>query len=220
MTTKNITTYFFTTLACLICCCATAAASPTPEEAVKQLLDGNERYFRDMLEHPNRSNERREAVSNKQTPFAVIVGCSDSRVSPEIVFDQGIGDLFVVRVAGNVVGPIEIASIEYSSAYLGSSLVFVLGHEKCGAVMAVLNHQTKDIEPIAEKIEAAIKADSPRPAGNELENAIKANIRAVVKELRQNEILAKLIAQKKIGIVGGYYNLESGKVELCCNLND
>jgi carbonic anhydrase len=188
-----------------------------PQVALKQLLEGNERYTNDKLLHPNRTTARREALTKSQAPFAIILGCSDSRVSPEIIFDQGIGDLFVVRVAGNVVGPIELASVEFSAVTFGSSIILVLGHENCGAVTAVLNHQTKDIEPIAVKIEAALQENQKiKFSENPLENAIKRNVIAVVKQLRSNDVLSKLIDQKKIEIVGGYYQLASGKVELCC----
>ena len=189
----------------------------TPESALQQLIQGNQRYMQDQLSHPNRSAERREALLNTQFPFATIVGCSDSRVSPEIVFDQGVGDLFVVRVAGNVVGPIELASINYSIDALGSSLILVLGHENCGAVKAVLAQKTANIEPIASKIEAALK-EPLKFSENPLENAIKLNVYAVVKQLRTNALLSTWIDQKKLQVVGGYYNLSSGKVEICCGL--
>ena len=189
----------------------------TPETALRELLKGNERYINDKLLHPNRTSERREALSNSQAPFAIIIGCSDSRVSPEIIFDQGIGDLFVVRVAGNVVGPIELASIKFSAEYLGSSIILVLGHQNCSAVKAVLAHQAKDIEPIALKIEAALQ-NHDKLANDPLENAIKLNVIAVSKQLRMDENLANLIAQKKLEVIGGYYHLTTGKVELCCDL--
>ncbi len=194
----------------------TQAQEMTPKAAFDNLITGNQRYVADRLEHPNRSGDRRESLKSKQEPFAIIVGCSDSRVSPEIVFDQGIGDLFVVRIAGNVVGPIELASIRYAAEYLHSSLIFVLGHENCGAVKATLQHQTGDIEPVAEHIEAALKAGKIAFAPSSLESAIKANVRWVIQELRQEKALAKLMEEKKLEVVGGYYHLESGKVELCC----
>jgi carbonic anhydrase len=190
----------------------------TPKKALQQLMNGNGRYIIDKLEHPNRTLERRQSLSAKQEPFAIIIGCSDSRVSPEIVFDQGLGDLFVVRIAGNVLGPIELSSAQYSAEYLHSSLIFVLGHENCGAVNAVLNHQTKDIEPIAKNIETAIHNNKINFSNNALENAIKANVRWVVQELRKNELIANLIKEKKIEVVGGYYHLDTGKVELCCDI--
>ena len=186
-------------------------------EAMKKLISGNERYMKELLEHPNRSQVDRERVSGGQTPFAIVLGCSDSRVAPIIIFDQGIGDIFEVRVAGNVAGPIEIASVEFAAVTYGSPLIFVLGHQNCGAVNAVLARQTKDIEPIAEPIEAAIK-QSPKGFDSSLEEATKANVHAVVKQIRGNPAIAKLIAEKKLEVVGGYYNLSTGKVELCCDL--
>ncbi|HUD00945.1 MAG TPA: carbonic anhydrase, partial [Rhabdochlamydiaceae bacterium] len=117
----------------------------TPDKALETLMDGNQRFSQDKSLHSDRNSERRQELVSKQTPYAIILGCSDSRVAPEIVFDQGIGDLFIVRVAGNVVGPLELDSIEYSALYLHSSLVMVLGHESCGAIKAVLAGTTKDI---------------------------------------------------------------------------
>ena len=192
-------------------------SSAASAEALTKLLDGNQRYMKDMLEHPNRTVEIREKLSGGQAPLAIVLGCSDSRVSPVIIFDQGIGDIFEVRVAGNVAGPIEIASIEFAATTFGTPLIFVLGHQNCGAVKAVLNHQTKDIEPIAENIEPAIK-QMPKGFDSSLEEAIRANVQLVVKQLRTNPAIAKLIAEKKLEIVGGYYTLGSGKVELCCDL--
>lgn len=200
----------------MLCAAATVQAPPTPKEALNRLMTGNERYSKDSFLHPNRSQERREALTEMQSPFAIVVGCSDSRVSPIIVFDQGIGDIFEVRIGGNVVGPIEIASVEYSAKFLGSSLIFVLGHENCGAVGAVLKNQTQDIEPIADKIREAISA-YPKLSDNPLESAIKANVRHVVKQLRTTPVIAQLINEKKLEVAGGYYHLESGKVELCCD---
>lgn len=104
----------------------------TPQEVMNQLMEGNDRFVQDALEHPNRDQERRAAIAAKQYPIAVIVGCSDSRVSPEIIFDQGVGDLFVVRVAGNVIGPLELDSIEYGVLHLRAKVVLIVGHENCG----------------------------------------------------------------------------------------
>ncbi len=185
----------------------------TPRQALVRLMDGNLRYIQDKLLHPNRSQERRLAVVNAQTPFAIILGCSDSRVAPEIVFDQGIGDLFVVRVAGNVAGPIELDSIEYSGLYLGSSIVLVLGHESCGAVTAVVQHNTKEIENIAELIEPAVKASAILP-GNRIENAVKANVRMTVDYLKKTPNISKLIHEGKLDVIGGYYHLNNGEVEI------
>lgn len=203
-------------LFCLSLISATVTATPltSPKEALDRLMIGNERYSQDLLIHPNRSLARREALSEKQFPFAIVVGCSDSRVSPILIFDQGIGDIFEVRVGGNVAGPIEIASVEYSAKFLHSSLIFVLGHENCGAVTAVLKNQTQDIEPIADKIREAI-GSNPHPS---LEGAIKANVRNVMKQLKATPVIAQLVREQKLEVVGGYYHLESGRVELLSDL--
>lgn len=178
------------------------------EQSLQKLIEGNARFMKDQSSCPDRNGERRAALVSSQSPFAVIVGCSDSRVSPEIIFDQGVGDLFVVRVAGNVVGPIELDSVEYSAIYLGSSIIVVLGHEGCAAVKAVQKGTTKDIEEVARLIQPSIQK------GATLEESVKANVLRVVKELKSSSVINRLINQKKINVVGGYYHLESGKVEI------
>lgn len=183
------------------------------QTSLQRLMEGNNRYVKDSSTHPNRAEERRLETAEQQEPFAIIVGCSDSRVSPEILFDQGIGDLFVVRVAGNVVGPIELDSIEYSALYLHSSLIFVMGHENCGAVGAVLAGTTKDIEAVASLIEPAIQ-QSKAEKGDRLENAIKDNVMNVVAQLKKAPPLQKLIKEKKLTIAGGYYHFRTGEVEM------
>lgn len=185
-----------------------AGFAQTPDELLKQLMEGNDRYINDKLLYPNQSSARREEVQEKQHPFAAILGCSDSRVAPEIIFDQGLGDLFIVRVAGNVAGPIELDSVEYSVKHLGATLIVVLGHQSCGAVTAVMEGQTADIEDVAKLIQPAVKR------AKTTEEAIKANVRNVVAQLGKTPLLKKLIKQKKIGCVGAYYHLGSGKVEL------
>ncbi len=167
----------------------------------------------DKLEHPNRTQESREAVAEQQRPFAIILGCADSRVGPEILFDQGIGDLFVVRVAGNVAGQLEIDSIDYAALQLGSSVIMVLGHENCGAVTAVVKHQTNGIEAIARLIQPAVKASKQMP-GNQIENAIKANVRLVMVQLKKSPVIAELCRQKRLDVVGGYYDLNTGQVHV------
>lgn len=183
------------------------------EAVLKRMMDGNDRYVKDKLLHPDRTQFRRQELAASQSPFAIVVGCSDSRVSPEIIFDQGIGDLFVVRVAGNVVGPVELDSVEFAAQFLGSSIVLVLGHENCGAVTAVLRGQTKDIEAITELMSPAIK-DVDRQGPNALEEAVKSNVQAVVKQLKNSIVIKGLIDEDKINVVGGYYHLGTGVVEL------
>jgi carbonic anhydrase len=195
---------------CLVHC---DAAALTPKEALKRLVEGNQRYVNERLEHPNRSQESRRAVKKLQEPFAVILGCSDSRVSPEILFDQGIGDLFVVRVAGNVVGPVELDSVEYSALALGSKLVLVLGHDRCGAIKAVLNGKTESIEAVANLIKPAIDSID-RKSPNALEEAIKANVNQSVKNILQSSTIAKLVKEGSLEVVGGYYDLATGEVKI------
>lgn len=185
------------------------------ESPLDRLMEGNLRYVEGRLEHPNRSEESRKAVAISQAPFAAIMGCSDSRVAPEILFDQGIGDVFVIRVAGNVVGPLEIDSAEYAAANLGASLIMVLGHEGCGAVKAVLEGQASGIESVAELIEPAVAATRGMK-GDPLENAVKKNVEDMVEILKATPVLSNLISEKKLVIVGGYYSLVSGKVNIVC----
>lgn len=188
-------------------------ADISSDTAFQKLLEGNKRYVDNESIVPSDLEEKREETSTKQMPFAVVVGCSDSRVAPEIVFDQSIGDLFVVRVAGNVIGPIELDSIEFAVNKLKTPLVVVLGHQRCGAVSAVLSgHGEKDIENIVPYIQEAIDETKNKP-GDPLVNAIKANVMHGIKELKKSRTIAALLKAKKLKIVGAYYELESGKIE-------
>lgn len=210
----------FLSLTILLCAFATGMfaktellAPATPQTALNLLIQGNKRYVDDQLLHPRRDLYRRESLVAAQEPFAIILGCSDSRVSPEVIFDQGIGDLFVVRVAGNVVSQVELESIEYSAVILHSSIILVLGHENCGAVKAVLTDNTKDIQTIANYIEPAVAATKGKP-GDPLTNAVKENVKRMVAQLKENPVIGDLIRQNKINVVGGYYNLATGQVDL------
>lgn len=189
------------------------AREMNPQRALKQLVEGNTRYKQEKLLHPNRSKEARICSASGQNPFAIIMGCSDSRVSPEIIFDQGIGDLFVVRVAGNVVGDVEQDSIEYSALYLKSSIIMVLGHQNCGAIQAVINGQTQDIEAVASLIAPSLELARTQQ-GSLIENTVKDNVIYVVGQLKKSPVIAKLIQEKKIDVVGGYYDFNTGGVEL------
>jgi carbonic anhydrase len=187
-------------------------AALLPTQALDSLKEGNVRFSQGKSLHPNQSEQRRMATQKGQAPFAVIVGCSDSRVSPEIIFDQGIGDVFIVRVAGNVVGPIELDSIEFAAAALHSPLIVVLGHQNCGAVNAVLQGQTKDIEAIASQIEPAAK-QTKNIKKDRLEKTIKVNAQLVVDHLKKTPVLQSLIEKQQLEIVPAYYHFDSGQVE-------
>lgn len=185
----------------------------TPEKALMQLKKGNKRYVDGTMLNPNRSEKRRIDIAAEQQPFAVIVGCSDSRVAPEIVFDRGIGDLFIVRVAGNVISEIELESIEYSVLHLKSVLVVVMGHESCGAIDAVINGQGSDIETIAQILEPSVEDAKKSRTKNVLESATKLNATRMKNILLQHPALRKLIREKKLAIQAAYYHVDTGVVQ-------
>lgn len=184
----------------------------SPQVALHRLIDGNLRFINDQSQCPDRDTERRAELSTKQHPFAVIIACSDSRVSPDIIFDQGVGDLFVVRVAGNVVGSLELNSIDYAIRILNASLIVVVGHENCGAVDAVLQGKAQDFPAIAKLIEPAVQASKNQP-GNALDNAIKTNVHKMVYQLKNFGPFKTSIQSNELEVLGAYYHLESGKVE-------
>jgi len=189
--------------------------SVAPAEAIAKLKEGNGRYTTGSLQHPGQTTDRRTELSNVQQPFAVIVGCSDSRVPPEIVFDQGLGDLFIVRVAGNVMNDEGLGSIEYAVDHLGSRLILVLGHQRCGAVdaakqtIAAKGKAPGHIESLVMAIKPAVQAT----AKDDLDTTIKANVKNVVQALRSSTpILKGEVDSGKIQVVGGYYSLDTGAV--------
>ncbi len=179
-----------------------------------RLMQGNKRFVEEKLEHPNQSAESRIDVVGSQEPFAVILGCSDSRVAPEILFDQGLGDLFVVRVAGNVVGPIELDSIEYAVLYLHSSIIIVMGHENCGAIKAVIQKKAKTIGDIEKLIAPAIKDVKADKSKDFLTSCIKANAVYVRDYLLKTPIIKKLVEEGKVEVRAAYYDLKTGAVKL------
>src|SRR6266511_3705560 len=189
--------------------------SVAPAEAISKLKEGNGRYTSGNLQHPGQTTERRTELAKTQHPFASIVSCSDSRVPPEIVFDQGLGDLFVVRVAGNVINDHALGSIEYSVDHLGVRLIVVLGHQSCGAVRAAREtiaakskapgHIQSLVTAIQPAVEATAKAD--------LEATIKTNVNDVVRALRSSTpILKAKVDSGDVRVTGGYYSLDTGAV--------
>lgn len=195
---------------------AAKAAAKSPEEAAQTLLEGNARFVTGKVKHPNLSAERREEVAKGQNPFAIVVGCADSRVPPEAVFDQGLGDLFVVRVAGNVVDDAAIGSIEYAAEHLNVPLIVVLTHERCGAVKATLDggepggHIGSLVKDIAPAVEEAKKLP-----GDKLDNAVRLQAARVAAKLRDSmPVLHHLTESGKLMVVAARYDLDSGVVEL------
>lgn len=188
----------------------------SPDEALKKLMDGNKRYVEQKRTYPAQTLQRLTEIAYSQHPFAVVLGCADSRVSAEHIFDRGLGDLFVVRVAGHILDSAVIGSIEYAAEHLGVPLLMVLGHERCGAVKAAL-----ESKPVPGQIGSLVAAINPAlvkakgQAGDQLDNAVKANVKLVVEQLKSSEpILAELVKEGKLKIVGARYDLDTGKVEM------
>jgi carbonic anhydrase len=189
--------------------------SVAPSEAISKLKEGNGRYTSGNLQHPGQTAERRTELAKTQHPFATILSCSDSRVPPEIVFDQGLGDLFIVRVAGNVMNDEGLGSIEYSVDHLGTRLILVLGHQSCGAVkaaketIAAKGKAPGHIESLVTAIKPAVEAT----AKDDLETTIKANVKHVVNALRSSTpILKAKVDSGEVQVIGGYYSLDTGAV--------
>ncbi len=193
-------------------------ADVSADDALKRLLEGNARYVSGKVQSPTPGDiaKRREEVAKGQKPFAVVVSCSDSRVGPEIVFDQGAGEVFVVRTAGEVMDTAAIGSIEYAVAHLGPQLVVVLGHERCGAVEAAVAgaKEPGHIQDLIKAIEPAVKETKGQP-GNAVDNAIRANALDVAKQLSSTgPILAERVKGGQLKIIGAYISLETGKVNV------
>lgn len=188
----------------------------TSVEALDKLLDGNKRFVDSKSVHPDQAMKRVIEISKAQHPFAVIIACSDSRVSPEVIFDQGLGDIFVIRDAGNVLDNEVIGSIEYAVEHLNVPLVLVLGHEKCGAVTAAISgHKAEGhIESLVKRILPAMKIAKTQK-GDLLDNTIRENVKLEVKALKKSQpIIYKLVEEGKVQIVGGYYNIDDGTVKI------
>jgi carbonic anhydrase len=195
-----------------------------PDEALAALREGNRRFVSDEAppEPPRNDHERRLEVAQGQTPFATLVGCSDSRVPPELLFGRGLGELFIVRNAGNTVDTAALGSIEYAAAELGVPLILVMGHERCGAVAAaveVVERNARFPGDIGEMIEpilpAVLQAKAALPAGGDLlEAAVRENVRRVAERLRTSHAL--LLEPQRAGrlkVVGAYYDLDDGRVD-------
>jgi carbonic anhydrase len=188
-----------------------------PDVAFKQLMDGNARFVDAKMVHPAQDPEHRLRVSQGQQPFAAILTCSDSRLPPEVIFDQGLGDLFVVRVAGNVVDAALLGSVEYAVDHLNTPLVVVIGHERCGAVEATLEsiqHNSKphgDIGALVEAITPAVPVAEQRP-GDLLENTIRVNAEMSRDAIAKSSELAGRLKSGEVKVLAAYYSLGDGRV--------
>lgn len=195
-------------------------------EALQRLRDGNARFAASAA-HTGAVVDpaRRAALVDNQEPFAIVLGCSDSRVPAEIVFDQGLGDLFVIRVAGNIVAPSQVGSVEFAAARFGTPLVVVLGHSRCGAIMATLDdvrgkgsNESRNLRSIVDRIrptvEALLATRADVPTETLARHAVRANVRASVNHLRHgSQFLERLVDEGRLVVVGAEYALETGEVD-------
>jgi carbonic anhydrase len=195
-------------------------------EALERLIEGNRRFVSDVRTRDSIPNQtRRTALKGGQEPFAAILGCSDSRVPVEIVFDQGLGDLFVIRVAGNIVAPSQIGSVEFAAERFATRLVVVLGHSRCGAVLATLEelqrpteNQSRNLRSIVDRVrpsvEGLLETDLRHDPDALVRRAVRANVRASVSHLRHgSQTIEELIRTDGLLVVGAEYSLETGVVE-------
>jgi carbonic anhydrase len=188
----------------------------SPDAALKRLMDGNQRFVQQRSKHPDQSKARMKDVAQAQHPFATVLSCADSRVTPEILFDEGIGDLFDIRVAGNIVTPEVLGSIEYAADILGAPLLMVLGHERCGAVTAAVQGErlsghmgsfVKGIKPVISRTKGK--------SGDPVDNAVIANVQYQIEKLkRSSTILSRRAQDGTLKIIGGRYDLDTGTVTL------
>ena len=199
------------------------------DKALERLREGNRRFITGTPKRDARPRFWRD--EDEQEPFAIVLGCSDSRVPAEIVFDQGLGDLFVIRVAGNIVAPSQIGSVEFAAERFGTRLVVVLGHSRCGAILATLEElrqpiesQSRNLRSIVDRIrpsvEALLRSEVQHDQDALVEHAVRANVSASVKHLREgSEILERLVQREGLRVIGAEYSLGTGEVEFFDNAN-
>jgi len=194
------------------------------DEALASLRDGNRRFVENQTTAAASHHARRTALISGQEPFAIVLGCSDSRVPAELVFDQGFGDLFVIRVAGNIVAPSQVGSVEFAAARFGTRLVVVMGHSQCGAVVATLEellgratNQSRNLRSIVDRVRPSVETLLTRRHDDDLDSlvrdSVRANVRVSVDHLRHgSELLEELIRTDGLRVVGAEYSLETGVV--------
>ena len=194
-------------------------------EALKRLRAGNQRFVTNTRSHESIATEaRRLELATGQEPFAIILGCADSRVPAEIIFDQGLGDLFVIRVAGNIVAPSQVGSVEFAAAQYGTRLVVVLGHSQCGAILATLEElkrpterQSRNLRSIVDRIRPSVEpllAERGHDPAALVRDAVRANVRVSASQLRHgSEVLEELIDREALAVIGAEYSLETGVVD-------
>jgi carbonic anhydrase len=210
----------------IVLCCFIAVAGfvyaglGTGDDSLTKLIDGNKRYVSGSLAKKDIGDTRRQELTKGQHPFATVLSCSDSRVAPELVFDQGLGDIFIIRVAGNVIEPTTLGSIEYGAEHLHTPLLVILGHEQCGAVTAAFDAKGNpegNIGAILKKIMPAVATAKKAKKGKDetLQIAIEENIRNTHKDIMKNsKIIKELVHEGKLKVVGAVYSLNTGKIAM------
>lgn len=210
--------FFLLSLQAILSCSTKQRVNTESQDGLTTVIEGNERFMSNHPIHPDQTLERLRSLEKGQNPFAVVISCSDSRVPPELIFDQGLGDLFTIRNAGNIIGDYELGSIEYAVEHLHVPLVIVMGHSNCGAIGAYLEHQHDSIPNHIQKIVNYIKAEPEekqvnRKSKNYYEASIKANVLHGVHVLKTADpVMAEMLKHKEIKIVGAIYDMHSGKV--------
>jgi carbonic anhydrase len=194
---------------------AAPASGPTADAVLAELQTGNEHYAAKHYQRPHQTAERQKELTSGQKPHASVLACADSRVPPEIVFDQGLGDLFVIRVAGNVASDDVLGSLEYGAEHLNIPLIVVLGHQKCGGVTAAVEggELPGHMAGLVALIQPAVEKTKGMP-GDRVANAVRANVEMVVDQVRGSKpVLAESVAAGKVKVVGGVYSLDTGRVD-------
>jgi len=190
------------------------------DQALQKLLEGHQRYLAEQQTHPHQTARRRGEIAQHQNPFAVILGCADSRVPPEIIFDQGLGDLFVIRLAGHVLNDAVLGSVEYAVERLGVSLVLVLGHESCGAVTAAIRAVEQGssvpghIGSLVDAIKPAVARAKTQP-GDLIDNTVRANVTMIVEQLKTSlPLLSVRVQSGSLKVIGARSDLDDGMLDI------
>ena len=212
ITSKVLATVASSSVVALVLAAEHPAASVSADAALAKLKEGNLRFASSEVSRGKPTAARRAETAQEQHPFAIILGCADSRTAPELIFDQNLGDLFVIRTAGNLVDDHALGSIEYAVAHLGARLVVVLGHQRCGAVKAALesDHAPGHIESLVRDIQPAVKAAKGKP-GDPLSATVAENARQVAAQIKAKAALGDLA--KEVRIVSAVYDLDTGKID-------
>ena len=212
ITSKVLATVASSSVVALVLAAEHPAASVSADAALAKLNEGNLRFATSEVSQSKPTAARRAETAQEQHPFAIILGCADSRTAPELIFDQNLGDLFVIRTAGNLVDDHALGSIEYAVAHLGARLVVVLGHQRCGAVKAALesDHAPGHIESLVRDIQPAVKAVKGKP-GDPLSATVAENARQVAAQIKAKAALGDLA--KEVRIVSAVYDLDTGKID-------